>query len=336
MHSCRQSRLVFLAASSVMLVATLASRADDPIVPPDAALEQLWNEGEFTEGVAAAPDGSIYFSDIPRANNVGRVLKFDPANATTSVHCADSGKSNGLMFDRKGRLIACCGSNDGLRALCEISPDGQVKVLVDRFEEKQLNSPNDLVIHPDGSIYFSDPRYIGSEPVELTHQSVYRYVPASRTLQRVTTNISKPNGVVLSPDAKTLYVAETDNGLLDASQPPPGELQQRMTLNRFPVRVDGSLGEKEVLVDFGDKLGIDGMTVDVDGNLYAALRSADRHGIVIYDPDGQELDFIPTSELPTNCCFGRGVEASTLYVTAGGGLYRIGLRVRGHHLTGTE
>ena len=206
-----------------------------------------------------------------------------------------------------------------------------MKVLVDRFDGKRFNSPNDLAIHPDGSIYFSDPRYIGPEPMELDHQSVYRFVPATGTLTRVTTDISKPNGVMLSPDGKTLYVAETDNGWLDARQPPPEGLPRRMTLNAFPIAADGSRGAKRILADFGDALGIDGMTVDVRGNIYGALRSEDRHGVIIFSPEGNERGFLPTPELPTNCCFGRGEESSTLYVTVGGGLYRIRLMIDGHH-----
>ena len=325
-------------AMVMMTMPTDSTAADDrpsgregKIIPSGATLEELWNEGEFTEGVAAAKDGTIYFSDIPRGENAGRVLKFDPETGKTTVHCADSGKSNGLMFDGAGRLIACCGSNVGKQALCEITPTGEVKVLVDRFDGKRLNSPNDLSVHRDGSIYFSDPRYIGPEPMELDHQSVYRFVPGDGTLTRVTTDVSKPNGVILSPDGKTLYVAETDNGWLDARQPPPEGLKRRMTLNQFPVLPDGTLGEKRTLVDFGDKLGIDGMTVDQRGRVFGALRSDDRHGIVIYTPNGRELDFLPTETLPTNCCFGRGEELSTLYVTAGGGLYCVRLNASGYH-----
>jgi gluconolactonase len=317
--------LLRLLAAAVMIIccwlpgSPAPARAQESLFPAGARLEQLWNDGEFTEGVAAAPDGTIYFSDIP-GTGLGRVLKFDPATGRTTVHCRDSGKSNGLMFDASGRLIAACGANEGLRALCEVTPQGEMKVLVGRFQGKPFNSPNDLVIHTDGSIYFSDPRYVGDEPVELEHQSVYRYDRASGELKRVTTDITKPNGVILSPDGKTLYVAETDGDT------------PRMTLNRFPVREDGTLGKKTVLVDFGSKLGIDGMTVDRQGNLYAALRSADRHGIVAYSPDGQERGFLPTQDLPTNCCFGRGEESKTLYVTSGKGLYRVRLTIAGYHL----
>lgn len=306
-----------------------AEDSGSDIVPPGARLEQLWNKGEFTEGVAVAADGTVYFSDIPSGTAPGRIFKFDPKTEKTTVHCADSGKSNGLMFDRNGRLLAACGANVGKRALCEITADGKVRVLAGRYQGKQLNAPNDLVIHPDGDVYFTDPRYVGSEPLELDHMSVYRYSPDG-ALQRMKIDITKPNGVILSPDARTLYVAETDNGSegLDAEKPPR---PVRMTLNAFRIRDDGALADKRVLVDFKKELGIDGMTVDTRGHIYAAVRSAKRHGIVVYHPSGRELAYIPTEELPTNCCFGTGETANVLYVTIGGGLYRITLNAQGFH-----
>ena len=327
-------RLALLAG----LLPTLASfcfaadpSGDPKIIPEGAKLEELWNEGEFTEGPAAGPDGAIYFSDISFDESPGRVMKFDPKTGKTTVYCPDSGKSNGLMFDAKGRLIACCGANYGKRALCEITPEGEVKVLVDRYKGKRLNAPNDLVIHPDGSIYFSDPRYAGPEPMELDHMSVYRYNPADGSLERVTTDIEKPNGVHISPNGRRLYVAETNNGSTDVTKQDPSVKPGRMTLNAFRIRKDGTLGRKRVLVDFGNETGVDGMAVDVEGNIYAAVRAASRHGIIVYTPRGKERAYIPTDELPTNCCFGRGQDSKTLYVTAGKGLYRIRLGIAGFH-----
>lgn len=319
---------ILLLISCSAMPADEESAATPAIVPPEAELEELWNEGSFTEGVAAGKDGAIYFSDIPSDDSPGRVLRFDPRTGRTSVYCADSGKSNGLMFDASGRLLACCGASHGKRALVEITRDGRLNVLVDRFNGNKLNAPNDLVVHPRGSVYFSDPRYVGPEPMELDHMSVYRYDPDG-SLHRVTRDIEKPNGVILSPDGKTLYVAETNNG---STGEPSGEIRPgRMTLNAFPVRDDGSLGAKRVLVNFGDQLGIDGMTTDRQGRIYAAVRSANRYGIVVYTPDGKEVAYLPTPELPTNCTFGIGEDAKTLYVTAGTGLYRIGLNAAGAH-----
>ena len=304
---------------------------DPTILPAGARLELLWNDGEFTEGVAVDKKGQVYFSDIAiEAKNPGRIMKFDPATGKTSVHIADSGQSNGLFFDKSGRLLAACGANIGLRGLFEVTANGQMKVIADKFEGKRFNSPNDLVIHPSGRIYFSDPRYVGKEPLELDHMSVYRVDPDG-SVHRATNDIRKPNGVILSPDSRTLYVAETDNG--STGLEPAGTLPRtpRMTLNAFPVNNDGTLGPKTVLIDFGQEAGTDGMTTDTAGQIYCAVRKEQRHGIVVFSPAGKELAYIPTGPLPTNCTFGTGSEAKTLYVTAGTGLYRIKLLTIGYH-----
>ncbi len=329
----------FILPSTILLFAISAINAadltppsgDSSILKENAALEELWNEGAFTEGVAVSPTGKIYFSDISDGETPGRILKFDPASGQTIVFSTDSGQSNGLMFDRDGNLIAACGANAGKIALCKIGKDGSVTKVVSKYKGKVLNSPNDLVIHPNGSIYFSDPRYLGPEPIELDHMSVFRYEPKTNTITRVTRTITKPNGVILSPDAKTLYVAETNNGTTDISKANDPGLKKRMTLNAFPIKKNGTLGKRRILHDFGDQLGVDGMTVDTNGNIYAAVRSADRFGIVVFDPSGKEKAYIPTPDLPTNCCFGIGKEKSTLYITAGKGLYRIQLKSVGSH-----
>ncbi|MBX3444080.1 MAG: SMP-30/gluconolactonase/LRE family protein [Planctomyces sp.] len=310
------------------MVAGSKALAADPIFPAGARLETLWEDGEFTEGVAAAPDGRIYFSDITESVP-GRILRFDPRSRETVVHSADSGKSNGLDFDGQGRLIAACGANDGRQALCEITPDGQVRPLVERFEGRRFNAPNDLAVHPRGWIYFSDPRYVGSEPIEIDHMSVYRFDPETQAVVRVTRDISKPNGVIIAPDGGTLYVAETDNGAPDVPGAGSGGGRKKMTLNAFPIADDGALGERRILRDFGQETGIDGMTVDDQGRIYGAVRAESRFGIGVFDPQsGEELAFLPTATLPTNCTFGRGDESQLLYVTAGTGLYRIRVNAR--------
>ena len=316
--------LLALSCSVRLVKAETTKPSGNPsILPSSSRLEKLWNDGEFTEGVAVAADGSVYFSDIPSGEGTsGQVHKFDPKTRKTTVHCSASGKSNGLMFDRDGRLIACCGANNGLMALCEILPNGKVKVLTGKFNGGHYLSPNDLVILPDGMIYFSDPRYVGDEKEEQDQMAVYRYNPANGSVKLAigADQVEKPNGIALSPDGATLYVAENNN-----------TTNGRMTLNAFTIHGDGSLGPKKVIVDFGAEAGIDGMTIDVQGNIYAAVRSTNRFGIVIYTASGLELAYIPTETLPTNCCFGTGAEANVLYVTAGGGLYRIMMNVAGFH-----
>ena len=118
---------------------------------------------------------------------------------------------NGLMFDRAGKLIACCGANHGGQSLAEITPDGQVRPLVEKYQGHRFNAPNDLVIHPDGSIYFSDPRYLGHEPIDQPVVGVYRIDPDGK-IARIITDAGKANGVCVSPDQKSLYVVSNDNG----------------------------------------------------------------------------------------------------------------------------
>jgi len=314
---------LLLPVASIFLVASPVTFGDDLNTSiRNATVQELWNGGEFTEGVAVSSDGKVFFSDIAKdAAAKGRVLMFDPDTDETTVVCPDSRKSNGLFFHENGRLLACCGANGGAMALCEVLLDGRVLPLVERFEGKRFNSPNDLVIHGD-RVYFSDPRYIGPEPMELDHQSVYLYDMATKELRRVTTDIQKPNGLQISPDGETLYVAETNNGATGQEAKNQPITVGRMTLNAFRIARDGSLSEKRVLVDFGDQLGTDGMAIDEHGNIYAAVRSLNRFGIIVYTPDGKELGRIATPTLPTNCCFDRGADSPTLYITAGGGLYR--------------
>ena len=329
--------MLLLAESSALEAVDHKIGGNSGIVPSEARLETLWEEGGFTEGVAVAPDGTMYFSNFaqPFDSGFARIMKFNPKNGHTTVHCADSKMANGLMFNRQGQLIACCASPlGGRRALVEITPDGNVRTIVGSYQGKRFNSPNDLVIDGHGRIYFSDPKYVGPEKMDLSSMDVYRYDPDGK-LYRVTFDISKPNGVILSSDGRTLYVAETDNGTAQAEKD-ANPIMGRMTLNAFPVHEDASLGAKKVLFDFAPEVGIDGMTVDKQGNIYAAVRSANRFGIVIFTPEGEERAYVPTTTLPTNCCFGIGDQSKTLYITAGKGLYRIQLKVEGHHSAITD
>ncbi len=279
--------------------------------PAAGRLEKLWGEGAFTEGPTEGPDGCIYFSDIGN-----RIMKYDPASGRTSVYREPSGRSNGLKFDARGRLVACEGANTGGGRRVSITElDGTVRTLADRYQGKRFNSPNDLTIDSRGRIYFSDPRYVGDEPRELNHESVYRIDPDG-TVTRLTTDTVKPNGLVLSPDEKTLYVS-------DHSDRPDGP----RLLVAYPIREDGTLGPRRVLYDFGPERGIDGMTVLPNGVIVATAGSGDRGGIYFFSPSGQKLAVLPTPEAPNNCCLA-GSDKQTLYITAGKSLYRVRLAWR--------
>ena len=324
------------------------ANAAEPIVPPDAKLELLYTrsaaiQGGLTEGAAAAPDGSIYFTDIPLAADKGLIVRFDPRTKETSIFTSDSHKANGLMFDAAGFLIACEGADGGGRAIARWDiKTGKREVLADRYMGKRLNAPNDLCIDLAGRIYFTDPRYLGDEPRELEHRAVYR-VDRNGAVMEVTHNVEKPNGIGLSPDQKTLFVADNNNGTdrIDSKAPPPEK--GAMAIYAFPLGHDGLVsGARRTIYDFGRESGCDGMTLDSNGNLYLAARSLKRPGVLILDPDGRELGYIATAEpqpdakephgLPSNCDFGIGDESNVLYITIDTSLYRIRLNAAGYHI----
>lgn len=294
----------------VVSFAFVVHAAEPPIlVAPGGKLEKLWGDGAFTEGPVEGPDGCIYFSDIGN-----RIMKFDPKSKKTTVHRDPSGKSNGLKFDAQGQLVACEGANGGNRRISITEKDGTVRSLADKWQGRKFNSPNDLTLDSKGRIYFSDPRYTGNEPRELKEEAVYRIDPDG-TLTQVITDVSRPNGLVISPDDKILYVANTH---LD------GDRQ----LLAFPLMADGSCGPKTVLFTFPKIRGIDGMTVAKDGTIIAAAGAKDQGGVWFFNPKGEKIGFLHTPEDPTNVCIG-GADRKTLYVTAGKSLYRVPLAIAG-------
>lgn len=333
-------------------------RADLPkptgkdIVAEDARLELLFTrsapiKGGLTEGPAVAPDGSIYFSDIPFGSDKGMILRFDPKTKQTTVFTDDSYKSNGLKFNARGELFACEGSDEGGRAVVRWDVKTKTRtVLADKYMGKRFNAPNDLVFDAQGRIYFSDPRYLGTERRDLDHRAVYRIEPEGNgyKVTEVTHDVSKPNGIALSPDGKTMYLADHDNGTdriivppdPDAEKPKPGA----MKVYAFPLGANGLVaGDRRILVDFKDQAGCDGMTVDSKGNIYLTARSLKRPGVLVINPRGDEVAFIPTGMpdqngeapegIPSNVTFGIGAEKNVLYVTIDVSLYRIPLKVDG-------
>jgi len=279
------SLCVATTAVTAFLIADMPERLGQEALTA-GAIEKVATGYKFTEGPAADREGNVFFTDIPNE----RIVRFDGKAAT--VFREKSGKANGLMFDRKGRLWACEG---GARRL---SRDGET--VADSFGGKKLNSPNDLVLDDKGGCYFTDPRYGKRDDLEQDKEAVY-YVAPDGKVSRVADTLARPNGVMLSGDAKTLYVADEGAGKIVA----------------FEVKEDGTLGKAR---DFA-AVRADGMTLDERGNLYAAARG----GIVVLDKSGGQVTVIPVPENPTNCTF----SGTTLYVTAQTSLYRIAMKVRG-------
>lgn len=361
MKALKQSTL------AIVLVSALpAQDAPGPtgkmIADPDAQFELLYTRpeteaGGLTEGPAVAPDGSIYFSDILRGENHGRIHRFDPVTKTVETFAANSHKSNGLIFSPDGFLYAAEGADYGGRRISRWNVETRERTLVvDNLEGKRFNSPNDITVDNAGNLYFTDPRYIGHEPRELEWRAVYRVTPDGDVLE-ITHDVTKPNGVALSPDGRTLYVAETNNGGDGMPGVEPGN-RGPMRVYAFPLGEDGLVsGDRRLFHDFGPKYGCDGMTVDEHGNLYLTVREPSKPGILVLDPSGEQVAFLPTSKgvneeetpftesekkaleeppgtpsgLPSNVEFGLGDGANFLYVTIDQGLQRMQLNVRGYH-----
>ena len=322
--------------------APLPGPSGDPgIVAPDAEIETLFDGALFTEGPAVAPDGSVYFSDITFTAlsdmQAGHIWRYDPKSGETAVYRSPSGMSNGLKFDAQGRLIACEGADYGGRRVTRTDlATGKTEILAGLYMGRPLNSPNDVSLDEKGRIYFSDPRYVGHEPVDQEIFAVYRIDPDG-SIARIITDAGKPNGVAVSPDQQSLFVVSNDNGSTDlfrTAEAPPVR-KGRMALLAYDLHEDGTATYREELVDYYPEDGPDGLVCDVEGNLWVAVRDQTRYGIAVYSPTGKELAFIPTPEVPTNVAFGRGADAKTLYMTYSGAkgiLGKIQVGKAGYHL----
>lgn len=309
----------------------------ESIIPHDSELEEVFGEAHFTEGPTVAPDNTVYFSDITFTHQAdmqaGHIMRYHPDSGETSVFRSPSGMSNGMKFDAQGCLVVAEGADFGGRRIIRTDmTTGKSDIIAGLYEGKPFNSPNDLTIDEQGRIYFTDPRYVGHESVDQPVMGVYR-IDTDGSVHLVIADSGKPNGIAVSPDQKTLYVGSNDSGSLREMPEDMPTYTGRMALLAYDLSSDGTATFRETLVDYHPEHGPDGFEVDAEGNLYVAVRDKTRFGIGIYSPNGKELTFIPTPELPTNVAFGRGDASKILYITAGGSLFRICVSIDGYHLT---
>jgi gluconolactonase len=291
----------------------------ETVVSPDAKVEKLADGFQFTEGPVWHPDGYLLFSD-PNANVIYR---YEPVTGNVSVYINKSGYSgfdignyhqpgsNGLAIDKEGRLIVC---QHGNRRVLRHEKKGPVTVLADNWNGLKLNSPNDLVLKSDGTVYFTDPPYglpnNYADPRKQTqHQGVYRIREGKTEL--LATDLGGPNGLAFSPDEKYLYVANWD----------VRDIHHTKTLWRYELTADGRLANGRVFFDFsftdGDE-ALDGVKVDAAGNVFVSAPG----GVWVLSPGGQYLGKIVCPERPANMAWG-DADGKTLYLTAHTGLYRI-------------
>jgi sugar lactone lactonase YvrE/L-ascorbate metabolism protein UlaG (beta-lactamase superfamily) len=271
------------------------SDAEASVVADGAKVEKLAGGFAFTEGPAADAQGNVFFTDIP--NN--RIHKWSLDGKLTTFR-ENSGGSNGLYFDKDGNLLACEG---GGRRLVSIDMKSNVTVLADKYQGKKFNSLNDLWIDPKGGIYFTDPRYGNRDGMEQDGEHVYYLAPGRKKLIRVIDDMVRPNGIIGTPDGKTLYV--TDHG-------------GRKTF-AYKIEQDGTLSQKKLIAPEGS----DGMTIDNEGNIYLTTAA-----VAVYDKQGNKIATIDVPERPANVCFG-GKDNQTLFITARTSLYSVRMRVKG-------
>ncbi len=265
-------------------------------------VEQLATGFGFVEGPVWHQHGYWLFSDIPS----NRIHRISP-EGTVEIYREPSGNSNGLTINRAGRLLAC---EHGNRRVSISDIGGTEEVLVDSYEGKRLNSPNDVVTHSGGAVYFTDPPY-GIKPpeqMEQDHSGVYR-VDAEGEIQLLVADFEKPNGLAFSPDESVLYIDDSHH----------------QHIRSFDVANDGSLRNGRVFADLAhESAGVpDGMKVDQDGNVYAT----NSLGIWVHDSQGDFLGLITVPEVPANCAWGE--DGQTLFITARTSVYRVRMNVPG-------
>ncbi|MFK7869593.1 MAG: SMP-30/gluconolactonase/LRE family protein [Roseobacter sp.] len=278
-------------------------------------VETLYTGTRWAEGPAYFPAGKyLIWSDIPN----DRLLRYDETNGAVSEFLKPCRNHNGHTVDREGRLVAC--EHRG-RCVSRIEPDGSTTILADRFEGKRLNSPNDLVVKSDGSIWFTDPTYgIDSEyegdkaQAELDGSYVYRIDPDSGALSAVITNMVKPNGLAFSPDESILYVADT--GATHVENGP-------RHIRTYTVNDNGTLSDGEIFATCDIGL-FDGFRVDIHGNIWTSAGD----GVHCYTPQGDLIGKILTGEVVANVEFG-GIKRNRLFICSTTTLRAVYLNTQG-------
>ena len=313
-----------------------AAAAGDTVIARGATPVKIAGGFGFTEGPASDAQGNVYFTDQPN----DRILRWAVDGGITTF-LEPAGRANGLCVDKEGDIWACADARNelwrirpragvargadatavtggaradatavtgGARADATAVAGGDHTVVVAKYKEKLLNGPNDVWLRPDGGLYITDPYYARSywkrPPQEQDVQGVYYLAPGGAALVRVADDLKKPNGIIGTPDGKTLYVSDIDGGKTYS----------------YTIERDGSLTNKRPFCDMGS----DGMTIDNEGDVYLT-----GSGVTVFDPSGREIDRIPIPEPWTgNVCFG-GRDRKTLFITASTAVYTLSMRTHG-------
>ena len=277
----------------------VAAHGED-IVDEQFGVKEIVSGCKFTEGPAVDGQGNLFFSDGPN----DRVMKRSP-DGELSVFLSPCGRANGLIFDQQGRLVMCqSGGEGGGRAVARLDQQG-VKILADAFEGRRFIGTNDLCIDRRGRIFFTDPDYGQAAPDAQKTSGVYR-IDRPGKVARVIADLQRPNGILITPDDKLLYVS--DRGT--------------QKLHRYKVQDDGSLTPDGTVYDFSPDRGIDGMWLDVQGNIYGAAGEGKTTGLFVVSPQGKLLLHMPMPQFATNVTFG-GPDMRDLYLTGTTSVYKL-------------
>ena len=291
----------------------------------DTAIQRLYTGTLWAEGPAWSAVGRyLLWSDIPN----DRQLRWLEDDGRVTVFRQPAGNSNGNTFDFQGRQLAC---EHGNRRVVRYEHSGAVTVLADRWAGKPLNAPNDLVVHPDGGVWFTDPgygimgNYEGHKADLQIKEAVYRIDPASGELSLVADDLHKPNGLCFSPDYRKLY-------LVDSGGPDPKPIQVYDVIDNKTLR--NSRRFVSMAMEGKGSGTADGIRADVDGNIWAAAgwAGAGYDGVHIFAPDGERIGQILLPEICSNLCFG-GAKRNRLFMTGSQSLYAVYVETQGAHIT---
>ena len=294
------SQIFFLIALFTILIAQPLLAQESGIIADGAELTLISDRFSFTEGPATDEEGNVFFTDQPNDH----IWKYS-IDGELTLFMDETGRSNGMYFDHDGNLLTCADLNG---EIWSITPEKEVTVLVDNFNGKQLNGPNDLWVDPKGGIYFTDPYYQRDywerTEKEIEEERVYYLTPDRQEVIIVADDYVQPNGIIGTPDGKTLYVADIGDSKTYS----------------YTINEDGTLSGKQLFAE----LGSDGMTIDDQGNVYLTGR-----GVTVFNKNGDQIEHIPVPQNWTGNITFIGPERRTLFITASNSVYTLEMNVQG-------
>ena len=297
----KKTKISLSVLSFFVIINVFSQEKKSTIIAKGAMLTKLAGEYAFTEGPAVDAEGNVFFTDQPN----DKIYRWSANDGKITIFMDRSSRSNGLYFDREGNLLACA---DAENKLLSIDKEKNISVLVNDFEGKRFNGPNDLWVAPNGGIYFTDPyyqrKYWTHTTMELPEKRVYYLSPNKKTITIAARELIAPNGIIGTPDGKMLYVAD---------------IGDKKTYS-YKINTDGTLSDRKLFAPIGS----DGMTIDRKGNVYVT-----GNGVTVFDKNGIQIEQIDTNEPWTaNVTFG-GKDRKTLFITASKAVYTLRMKVKG-------